>query len=539
MRTNNKKMSFRVLACTFAFCLLPFAFSFAEGANKLSVLSKRVIEANSCDDAIVPLEELEGLYFNEAKFSDFASLLKSLLAKKKECGQCINYYLALTRYSQLKYLEEKQLWDEYFSKGNDYREELSGAAEKVIAAAGDSDPYKVYAGLILWQFHNDQQDAFLGEALEGLSASIKAYAAGAEDAKPIKDAADKLLSCGEKARAREFYRIYAQKIIASASREEELINAASNFYKEGNLELAENIYDAYMDKFAKLQPKDKLASLLKDIAESFVYKTKGASDPLYAEKIYSRLEELSGKEIFTEELSYKRALNLEKAKEYGPAARLYLELLERFPQSPHASQVQFKLGVINVYVLRELQGGKAYFDKLAQEESAGPYRICALYQLGILSQWQEDKDIAKAHYDKLLEIAGDNFAESKLLVRERVKEIEEGKPLEYNLKIFLDLSLKSENPLSNMSKVELVTLPSEAASNEEINISSSSYLPQSGCLQVEIEYLWSGNTGTKTPSNNEGAFNTTFSEPGTKVIGLVAVSTSGITDRSLAIVDIY
>jgi hypothetical protein len=102
----------------------------------------------------------------------------------------------------------------------------------------------------------------------------------------------------------------------------------------------------------------------------------------------------------------------------------------------------------------------------------------------------------------------------------------------------LDLALKEENSAFNMSKVDLKSQPSTSRINTEIFLGSSTSLPQSGCMQVEVNYLWSGDLGLKKPQNNEASFSTSFSEPGTKVINLVVVSPSGVIDRSLELIDI-
>jgi len=518
-----------------AFCTGP---SFAQDSQKVTALTKKIMEDKSDDQARINLEELKGLYFNDAKFSDFAVLLKSLLPKKNEFAPCINYYIALTRYSQLKYLEEKQSWDEYFSSGNDYRQELSDAAEKAVTSLKATDPLVVYARLILYQFHKDQQDVFAEDALGNLVATVGEYAKTAQDAKPIKEAADKLVSYEEKSKSRELYQLYAQKIISSDIKDEDLAGIASNFYKEGNLELSESIYDAYIERVSKVLPQDKLLTLFSDIAKSFAYKEEGLSDPLYAERLFQKIEDTGGKEAFNEELTYQCALNLEKAKEYKGAAKFYLRALELSPQSSRSPQVNFKLGIISAYVSRNLGEAKGYFEKLAQNERVDSYTLSALYQLGLLSQWQENTASAKDYYNKLLEKAGGNFAQMKALAQERLKEIEEGKPLEYNLKTFLDLSLKEENSLFDMSKVNLKSQPAISPVNKDVALNSSPYLPQSGCLQVELNYLWSGDLGLKKPQNSEANFNTSFSDPGTKVVNLVVVSPSGVTDRSLEMIDI-
>jgi len=545
MKKNGVRIIFYSLRRIKKIILTPFLLlvlgvfpAFAQEANIVVSLSKRIIEAKSCEDARVPLEELKGAYFKDAKFSDFVVFLKSLLAKKKDCEPCINYYTALVRYSQLKYLEDKQDWDEYFAQGNAYRDELAAAAGKAVSGTQPGEPLHIYSRLLLWQFHRDQQDSLTEDALTDLMSSVKEYAKAPGDPKPIKEVADKFLSYGEKAKSRELYKIYAGKIAASSIKDEALNSIAFDFYKQGNLELAETIYDIYMSRITKSLAKEKAIPLLINIARLFSCKEEGLQDAFYAEKVFQQIENLGGKESFDQELIYLRAFNLEKAKEYAKAKDNYVDLVGRYPATSHNDEAVFKSGIIAAYALRDIKEGRSYFEKLAQKETISPQVISSLYQLGLLSQWEGDVPKAKEHYNKLIAAAGENFSETLNLTRERLKEIDEGMSIEHNLKTFLDVSLKEENAFFNMTKFDLSSRPYRAKKNGNVNINASSYFEQGGCMQVELQYLWSGHTGTKRPSLVEAEFNTTYNEPGSKEINLVVVSPAGIVDRSIDIADV-
>jgi hypothetical protein len=523
-----------------AFCLL-FGLSllYAEENNPLTALSKQIMDAKTSQELYAPFESLKEYYFKDNKYSEFVDYLRSLDQKKKGLEPFIDYYIALARYQQLKYLEDKQLWDEYFSQGNNYRDDLTQAGLKAVAGTPPSDPLHVYAQLVLWQFHKDQQDAFEEGSLSDLMTSALDYAAANQDLRPIKQAADKFSVYGEKGKAKELYKIYAQKLISSGKNEEDLANSALAFYKENNVELAENIYDAYIDGISKSSPKEKLASILADIAHSFAYKDQGPSDPSYAEKIFKKMEELAGKDSFDQGLMYLRAFNLEKAKDYPLAKDMYVDLTLRFPQSPHYDEAVFKAGLISAYVLRDINAARGYFEKLTARESGfSPQAISSLYQLGLLSQWENDTAAAKDYYNKLVEIAKDGFPGTTALARERLKEIEEGKPVEYNLKTFLDLSFKKENLSFDMSKLNILLRPYKARMSENVSVSSTAYTAPTGCMQVELQYLWSGDLGKAKPSISQPSFDTSYISAGTKEVNLVVVSPTGTIDRAFDIVDV-
>ena len=575
---KNQKSKFVIIFLVIiAICDMRYAICrlYAQDKNKLDALSKQIMEAKSNNELYLAFEELADLYFNENKYNEFVEFLNSSAKQKKTLEPTIDYYIALCRYYQLKHLEEKQSWDEYFSQGNNYRDELTKSAQKTIDSLGPADVLGVYARLILWKFHRDQQDALSEGALSDLMNSVLTYAKDATNLVPLKDVASQLMSYNEKAKAGQIYKIYVDKIVASNIKEDELNTIASGFYKEGNLELSEGLYDVYIERITKSTPREKLIPILIDIAKlftplekvhpnkensltGFTYKDEGLTDAFYAEKVFKKIEEIGTKDAFDEGLMYLRAFNLEKAKEYKSAKDGYIELVKRYPQTIHNDEADFKTGIIYTYVLRDIKTGRTYFEKLSQKETLSPQGISSLYQLGLLSQWEEDFIKAKEYYNKLIEKAGpvrnteplergnkisngagDGFTETVNLAKERLKEIEETKPINYNLKTFLDVSLKEEYAMLDASKLDLRSHPYKTKKNEVVNINSTPYMAESGCFQIELQYLWSGHIGTAKPPLDEPAFNTHYTDNGTKEINLVVVSPTGIVDRNIDMVDVY
>jgi len=560
--TKEKNLYFRFyglisfIVCGIILLSLPRADSFAQEDNQLVGLTKQIIESKTNDGLYAPFDELKTIYFKDNKYPDFVEFLKSLTLKKKEIEPFVDYYIALTRYSQLKYLEEKQNWDEYFSQGNTYRDEITAAAQKSIDATGPKDALWVYARLLLWQFHKDQQDVLAEQALADLMSSVSEYSKEASDPLPIKNAADKLLSYGEKSKSRELYKIYVSKIVSSDIKDDQLKNTAEDFYKQGNLELSEAIYDVYLERIIKSLPKEESTAVLIDIAKLFAYpatsalggsasggKNEGPNDMLYAEKIFNKIEELAGKEYFNQDLIYLRAFNLEKAKEYQKAKDIYVDFVQRFLADSRVEQATYKIGVICAYVLRDIKCGRDNFVKLAEKETTTPYVISSLYQLGLLSQWENDLEKAKGYYNKLLEKAKEDFSETLAMAKERIKEIEEARPMEYNIKTFLDVSLKGTELTGDMQKLSLNASSYILNKGKEVIITSGAYVPESGCMQVELQYLWSGDLEkTKPPLEQlplSPSFATSYKDLGTKLINLVVIAPGGILDRNIDMLDVY
>ncbi len=537
---------------------------FAQGKDSNStVLAGKILEAKSSIQIYSLFEEATDHYFKENKYNEYVEYLKSLSQKKSDLEPIVNYYIALTRYYQLKYLEESQNWSEYFDNSNNFRGQVIEFAQKAIDKTIVKEPINIYAKLVLWRLHKGQEDNLAESALSDLMNGVLEYSKEPLDITLIKDVADQLRLYEEKLKSRELYKIYVDKIAASDTNFETLKSIASDFYKEGNLELSELIYDVYIDKGAKILTKNNLIPVLISIAQQFSCQSPGGKDLFYAEKVFKKMEDIGGKSVFDEGLSYLRAFNLEKAKEYVLALDIYMDLAARYPKSPHLEEADYKIGIIFTYVLRNIKMGREYFEKLANmadsdeppvslkdkvnlgeaaqtdEKIIRPETVSSLYQLGLLSQWDNDFVKAKQYYDLLIEIAKDSFVDKVKLTKERLKELGQEKPIENKLKMFLDVSLKSENAMFDMAKIDLKSAPYYAKKNENVSVSSTVYTPESGCMQVKLDYFWSGDLGSAKPSLNEASFDTAYTEPGTKEINLVVVSSTGIFDRSIDIVNVY
>lgn len=458
--------------------------------------------------------------------------------------RCLSYQKALDNYQKLKYLEEKQLWDDYFTNGNTYRDQIVENSKKVIESTGNTNPLRVKSRLLLWQFHRGQQDAFSQQALEDLMTDLRAYAKEANDPGLLKDAADELMNYEEKPAGREVYKLYVDKLVLAQTDKLQLKNIAAGFYKGQNLELAQTVYDLYIEEISKALKPDKPQEFaireLFEIASMFVYKPTGLYDMAYAEKIYAKIDALSQKDEFNQETIYLRAFNLEKLGEYKDASKFYLQLIKLYPDSKYFDEIVYKQGIINAYALANIAQARKYFDILAAKAVFSPQVISSFYQLGLLAQWEGDLEKARSFYDLLLKNAADkDFTSLTSLAKQRLSEIQENRQLEYNLKTFMDLSLKNDFVLSETGKSELKVSNYVLNKDQKFSVSSFVNMPQSGCNQVELQYLWSGDLGGAAPAAGEANFSGAYSDRGTKLINMVVILPAGALDRSFTMVDVY
>jgi len=541
--TNTKTKALIFGICTLTLfchlCLGIYYYTFAQDNEKLVALTKKIIEANTDKELFFNFEELKELYFQDNKYSEFIDILRSLTKEKKTLEPFINYYIALARYHQLKYLEKIQNWNEYFLNLDTYRQEILNFAQKTISSTASKDSLNLYAKLLLWRFYKDQEDFSSSEKMlsELINASLE-YSKISSDKSALKLLADTLSSYGERTKAKNLYQLYVDGLLSSSVTEKDLKNFAFSFYEEKNLELAQVVYNNYIERIINIYPKEEVIRNLVEIAKLFAYKDKQENDPFYAESIFKKIEALAGKDIFDEELIYLRAYNLEKAKDYLLAKELYIDLINRFPSSRYADEAVFKVGIISAFILADIETAKNYFEKLAKKENLSPQVITSLYQLGLLNHWLGNIEEARTYYQHLIDKAGNAFPETLALAKERLKEIEESRPIEYNLKTFLDFSLKEKSPSFTISKIDLKAYSYRARKEENITITCTPYTIESGCLSVELQYLWSGDLGTLKSSPPEPTFNTSYTEVGTKEINLLVVSPSGILEKDLIFIEI-
>ncbi|MDD5409773.1 MAG: tetratricopeptide repeat protein, partial [Candidatus Omnitrophica bacterium] len=221
------------------------------------------------------------------------------------------------------------------------------------------------------------------------------------------------------------------------------------------------------------------------------------------------------------------------------AAEFYLQLIQLYPDTSHFDEAAYKIAMIDAYVLADIKEARLYFEKLIARPAISPQVISSFYQLGLLAQWEGDLTKAKGYYDTLINKLGNNQPMAAERAKERLKEISENKPLIYNLKKFLDLSFRKEDISLEADKSELKSSGYLLGKGQEFTVSSFSGMPESGCNQVELQYLWSGDLGTANPGTDSGSFQGAYPDPGTKEINLIIVTSAGILDHSFIMVDVY
>jgi len=445
-------------------------------------------------------KKLKDSYLENNRYSEFVDYLKE---KKDTNPAWVSYYIALARHQQLQYLEESQEWQEYFDKGEEYRQELIKEVLNAINLTQEKDPLFVYAKSLLWEFHRDMQVEEEKDYLLGLLSTVRKYSdAGDIDISVIKYVADKLNNYGERTNSLKIYNIYLGKLVSSLKEDRD----------------------------------SKLISLAKQLS----YRDGQICNPFFAEEVFKKLKEISPDLTLDEETQYLRAYNLEKIKQYSGSYPQYQVLVENYPRSAYCSEALFKMGLMCAYILGDIPTAVDYLNELIERFPLSPNIIAAFYQLGLISQYQGDISKAQEYYKRLL----DNSAKLSCCedyirnVQDRLKEIEEKQPLEFNLKSFMDFSMKEAKGIAWSNNVDINVQAFRLVPQQVVRVSSVALPEESGCFQINLEYLWAGDLGNAHPGNNDDSFSTHYTSPTTKVIMLVVITPTGILGHSLVFLDV-
>ena len=523
----------------FLFVQLCIAEQESERAN---LLKQNIKSSKALEDTELQLGELLDIYAKDNRFNEFYSFLKTLEKDKKfKATPLIYYYKTLTRFSQMQFLEENKMWEELFDNKDLYVSDTEVDLEKAKKLSTSTDALSLKLKFLEWQLKKDNEEVSIN-TLEDLFNLTQEYAQIHSDIQVIKDIADALSKEKQINYAKKLYSVFVSKISETGINQEELRKLTESFLEDDKIDLAISLYDVYLDRIINTQP-DKSIAIQKmfDVAEKFAHSGwQEGLDPFYAEKVFKRIEFLYSIKAFSALSQYRRAYNLERSKEYESCLAEYLKLIDNFPKYQDKDRIYFRLGIFNVYVFNEIDQTKEYFLKVVSDYPKSLDYLNSLYHLGLLSHWQDNLEKASEFYKTILDKAKDIKTDSEIvtLTELRIKEIEEEKDIEYNLRMFLEAKLK-EREEKKYIQLELFAKPAKNYLDEPVKFQTNSYFIDTGCLQQDFTYLWSGQLGSNQNPFNEYEFETSYQDLGTKVVNVVLVGPSGVVDGTIEMADIY
>jgi TolA-binding protein len=519
--------------------------SLAAQDSQVVIKLRQEIE-NSSDIRLIEkgLKELSDIYIKDNKFDEFYNFLETLEKNKQfKSVPMLYYYKVLARSSQLRFLEDGKMWEELFEKKDSYVSSIEADLAKANKLVTSKDGLSLNLKFLEWQLKKDNEKESIN-ILEDLFNLASVYSKAQGDAAVIKNIADLLSKEKETNYAKKLYYVYVSKIAQSDIGLDELKNIADGFLSEDRINLAASLFDAYLDKVINSQTDKSIAALeMLKIAEKFAHSGwKDGPDPFYAEKIYEKIDSLNQKGAFSEQEQYRRAYNLEKSKEYKSCLAEYLKLINDFPNYGDNDRIYFRIGVITAYISNEPDKAREYFLKVVNNYPSSVDYLNSLYHLGLLSHWQNDLEKAKECYGKILDKTKDIEVKPEIavLANERKKEIEEAREIQYNLRVFLKSALTDKNIQEKAPvHLELYARSAKDYIDMPVRFEANSYSLDTGCLQQNFTYLWSGQLGNNQNPLNEYEFETNYDDLGTKVVNVVLVGPSGIVSGTTEMADIY
>ncbi|MCX7661911.1 MAG: tetratricopeptide repeat protein, partial [Candidatus Omnitrophica bacterium] len=441
----------------FLFVLILISLGLNFSFSQDPILSKKLSSAKKEQDFYSLLEDFKDLYFKENRYEDFLKELKKLTPKIP--SGIYAYYISLCRYRQLKFFEGNQDWDNYFKNLSGFKEEIENHLKESIRSSG-FEPFGILSRLLLFKFYLEHNNPEANKILEELINLILENRDKIKDFSLIKRVAQELENLEEKSKAKKLYNLYVENLARTQTDLERIKAEGFSFYQAGSLELSKEIFKLYIGKITStFSDKEKLKEELFSLVKLFIYKKKEPCDATFAEEIFKHIENIFKEEVFDEEMLYLRGFNLEKQKEFISAKDIYLKLIERYPQTKYFDELVYKVGLITAYILRDKEKAKLYFKELSQKERLSPQIVSSIYQLGLLNHWEGNYAEAKGFYQRIIDMAKEEFFETTELAKKRLKEIEEQKPIEYNLRTFLDVVFKQEYQYLDRTKIELIANP--------------------------------------------------------------------------------
>ena len=312
------------------------------------------------------------------------SLVKNGFDKSPE----IYFDLALTRFEEIAYWQETKNWEGVYDKAADYKKEIMDNLDKAEHLATGKPSVLLGVKFLRWQATGeDDPDRAFGLFNE-LVYTAKSMPSSADILDMIKQIGDELSSYEDKSMARRFYEIYVSKLREShPCTGEELKAMALQSLNDGNVFLAKSLVEAYLNQL--LENKDLAAKESVSVADKFVATGKeDGLDPSYAEAMYQKATELGGQAAFDAGAQYRRAYNLERMKDFPAALRQYKSLLDNYKEGVLRKEIYFRLGVLSAYAEKNIPKSQEYFLKIKDEFPRDPMALSSFYQLGLLSQWQ-------------------------------------------------------------------------------------------------------------------------------------------------------
>lgn len=537
------KMKKQIAVIIVSWLMFSVGVCFAQKPNELDAVSLNPESASigeakqnlSVEKTGTLLEDIFESYAQKHEYdklyAHYEKLLKELPREGYNEAQ-IYFFMALARQQEIAYWKETKNWEGIYDKGAAYKKEILDFLNKAQNLAGDEIGLLLSIKYLKWQVINeDDSDAGRG-LFNDLVNTAKEKAVSIDTVDMIKSMGDELSSMEDKNFSRRLYDVFLEKIGQLGLESQDLKKMADDFLSAGNAYLAKVLLSFYLDGLKEDSVVSRETVLT---ADKFAVQDSGeALDPLYAESLYAKAFETAGFSAFSGTSQYRRAFNLERIKEYTQAFEAYQNLLNNFPDYDYKQEIYYRLGVLAAYAKKDIVLACEYFHKLTEEFPRDPQALSAFYQLGLLNQWQQDKEKAKSFYNELIAAAPailSNYEKSEvvLLAQDRLKEIKENKDMKYSLKLFLSgIFVIGQTQTLGFLSVDVTAQPPNENANVPVRFVVTTSKPETGCMVPTYSYEWSGELGNLSNVPNSFDLKTEYVSPAIKLVQVAVVGPQGV-----------
>lgn len=492
-------------------------------------------------DFSATLKEEAASYIAKDNYDGFYQYLEALLKKGYAKSPDVYFYLAWTRCNQILYWQNTKNWENVYDKAPFFKKEIAENLDKAQQYSKGDLTVLLDIKYLRWQNTKDDDPEQSVELFNDLVNTATELSQTAASIEKVKDIADELVKLEDKNLSRRLYEIYVLKLSKANLSEEELKTTGEKFLSEDNVYLAKSVFDIYLNQLSGNT--DEMAKETVAVANKFAHQDKkDGIDPFYAETLYKKAYDLSGRKAFDSSSQYRRAFNLERLKEYEPALNEYKSLLDAYADYAPKANILFRVGVLTAYAAKNISAAEEYFVQVRDEFPDSLATLSSLYQSGLLNQWDKKDDKAKEYYNAFLEAAktrGIDLEENELalLAQERLEEIDEKKEIKYALKLFLEGTFSGVDLISKSApetttvigviSVDLTGRPAKENINKPVAYVVTTSNPETGCMTPLYAYEWSGEVGKISNIPNSPELTTEYASPGIKVIHVAVVGPQG------------
>jgi hypothetical protein len=447
------------------------------------------------------------LFISQEDFSGCIAYLNNVKinAEKDKLFE-VEYRLALAKSLYLDYLESKQDWEGYYDKVDQYNQDIIDIAYKY--AGRDITPELIDLQRLAQKAYlrDDDEDA-AQEVFDNFVSNIITYTQKTGDIAKFKEIAKLIAQEGHKRYVDQLfiaYKKYLSDTNAPLSDAMRLLEIADEYLNDGQVEMAIVIYSHYVDFAIANYSQSEAKSAMLVICDKFrEYGFAPALNADFAEKIYVKLEKNYGRDVFDEQQIFERALNLEALGDFEAAQQEYGYFIERFTQSPYLPEAYCRLGIINIFYLKQKKQGENYLSRIVEIFPESDYKDFAAYYTGLLKQLQGDDNNALVFYNKVSDKARLFFE----LAQARKDEINDGKPLAEELAYPLDLIFNQDGSSVIMT---LEGFPSITFIDQNVTWKGTAQDFSVGTVQPFFKYQWFWDTGSNQNPGSTTQFETSY-----------------------------